>query len=44
MEAQRTCKRKAEGFRHAESGLGSLQAPAGGLRPLIQRPPVGCRN
>lgn len=32
-EAKRTCKRKAEGFRAAESGLGSLQAPAGGLYP-----------
>src|SRR5262245_2061760 len=31
-------KRKAEGFRHAESGLGSLQDSAGGLDPELKRP------
>jgi len=38
---KRTCKRKAEGFLQ-ESGLGSLQAPAGGLRPRFERPSAGC--
>lgn len=37
---KRTCKRKAEGFLQ-ESGLGSLQAPAGGLRPRIEKAAAG---
>src|SRR5260370_10636899 len=42
-EAQSTCKRKAEG-QYRGNGLGSLQAPGGGLRPRLKRPAADCRE